>query len=95
MVLWAICLSFCSNRSSIGGKTGMAMGEDFFLSSSWRSMWNKRGLGECSALLLISMSLGVPGSAMVDSGVRSPKEFGIPIVFGVLRTAAMSAKLQS
>ena len=79
----------------MGGRTGMAMGEDFFLSLSWRSMWNSRGLGELPTLLLMSMSLGVPSSAMVDGGVHSPKVFGIPIVFGVLRTAAMSVKLWS
>jgi hypothetical protein len=65
------------------------------LSLSWRSIWNKRRLGECSALLLMSMSLGVPGSAMVNNGVHSPKVLGVPIVFGVLRTAVMSAKLWS
>ena len=49
-------------------------------------------------LLLMSMSLkllGVPGSAMVESGVRSLKVFGIPKVVGVLRTVAMSVRLQS
>jgi hypothetical protein len=43
----------------------------------------------------MSMSLGVPGLAIVESGVCSPKVLGVPIVFGVLRTAAMSAKLWS
>ena len=52
-------------------------------------MWNKRGEGELFMLLLMSMSLGVPGSVMVDFGVC------IPMVVGVPRTAAMSARLRS
>jgi hypothetical protein len=73
----------------------MAMGKDFFLSSSWRSIWNNRGLGELPTLLLMSISLGVLGSVMVDNRVHSPKMLGIPIVVRVWRTAAMLAKLQS
>ena len=62
---------------------------------SCKLMWNRRGDGELATLLLMSMSLGVPGSAIVESGVRSPKVFGVPKVVGVLRTVAMSARLQS
>jgi hypothetical protein len=79
----------------MGGRTGILMGENFFLSSSWRSMWKSRGLGELPTLLLMSMSLRVPGSAMVDSRVHSPKVLGIPIVLRVQRTIVMSAKLRS
>ena len=46
-------------------------------------------------LLLMSMLLGVPGSAMVNFGVCVPKVLGIPMVVGVPRTAAMSARLWS
>ena len=72
----------------------MGIGEDFFWSSC-KSMWNKRGEGELLTLLLMSMSLGVLGSAMVDFGVCIPKVLGVPMVVRVPRTAAMSARLQS
>ena len=72
----------------------MGIGEDFFWLSC-KSMWNRRGEGELFTLLLMSMSLGVPGSAIVDLGVCMPKVLGIPMVVGVLRTAAMSARLRS
>ena len=72
----------------------MGIGEDFFWSSC-KSMWNKRGEGELFMLLLMSMSLGVPGSAIVDLGVCMPNVLGGPTVVGVLRTAAMSVRLQS
>ena len=79
----------------MGSRTGMVMGEDFFLSLSWRSMWNSRGLGELSTLLLIFMLLGVPGSAIVNNRVHALKVLGVPIVVRVWRTAAMLVKLQS
>ena len=72
----------------------MGIEEDFFWLSC-KSMWNKRGEGELFMLLLMSMLLGVPGSAMVNFGVCVPKVLGIPMVVGVLRTAAMSARLWS
>ena len=72
----------------------MGIGEDFFWLSC-KSMWNKRGEGELFMLLLMSMLLGVPGSAMVNFRVCVPKVLGIPMVVGVLRTAAMSARLWS
>ena len=56
---------------------------------------NRDREGELLTLLLMSMLLGVPGSAMVDFGVCIPKVLGVPMVVGVPRTAAMSARLQS